>query len=213
MAAVSGWVIASYAFTAVTTIYTTQKRKEAVKKQQKEAAAQTIEVRPTGSGNPIPAVYGRMVVEGINVYTSAGMHPQMLPSKAEDITFGSLGSRIHGPGDTNQFLMVQTAICVGGIEGIDSVLINEKNAETDDISEDVVMECKLGDTPGVPTGLSLGFGTDERDETARFTGIAHSTVVCDINWKDPKFSGIPDHMFFVRGRKIKPIASSIGEGT
>jgi hypothetical protein len=103
----------------------------------------------------------------------------------------------------NSLLVMNGAICQGGIEGVQGITVDDTVYNRDKKHRHVIhtYNDQLTATAALGTANSIG-------SNHKFTGLAHATAAFHLNRDDYNYSGIPNLTFFVKGRKVRPVLRS-----
>ena len=178
------------------------------KKAQREADKRKGQiVSVSGQSVPIPVVYGKQAIGGINVgfrvssaFTSSTENADNVFSKNFDNTTQDRNK--------NEFLFVKSILCQGGIEGVQHIKVNDIDYQG------TTQEQKDDDSPFRHRFLTHN---NERLCNTFFdnqvigpfdiaTGCAHSSNVFRLDRNNSQYSGVPNVEYLVKGRKIRKIS-------
>lgn len=203
---------------------------------------------------PIPLVYGRAIIGGTRVYhnTSSSFVMPTTPTTAnktfstgaaaqagDNYTYtdenGSLATVTYGGtpekklnsninGSKNEFLFFQQALCVGPINAVYDVIIDETQFLNDpalgdsytefvyksgsfvrDTDNKAAMRLDYFYNGGVDPIMSSNFG--ERS-TATFNNIAYLSATIRLDRDEPQFNKVPTIQTFIEGRVVREISRS-----
>lgn len=163
----------------------------------------------TSEAAPLPVIYGKQIAGGTktghkvkNNYTASG-------STDYDTAFEKAFSNTTQPGSKKEFLAVQTALCHGGIEGVQHIKVNgiDYRGATSDMKNNKSTYRHRFHTHnsggGDSASVSMGFPI-----TNTFTDTAWVASFFKLNRETPQYSGSPEVEYILKGRKIRKINSS-----
>ena len=186
-------------------------------RKQKRAAEAAADKRKgqkfsiSGQATPLPVIYGKQAIGGINVkykirdsYTGATSNADATLEQA----FGTSSQT----GAKNEFLLMQTALCHGGIEGVKHIMVGgmDYRGSTKDMEENEASythRFELHNDGGTACAVATANGFPSTD---LFTGAAHVTSAFKLNRDNPQYNGIPDITYQVKGRKVRTVINSGG---
>ena len=183
-------------------VYQHAAQKKAAKKQRRATASRILEVRPTGSGHPVPVAYGLTAAPGILVYANTADRFRTGPTGGSYPLRNGLFTK--NSGKHNEFLLAQYVHAVSPIEGYVNALVDDKRIEGSTISEYSRWQWSNG---GASNDMATAFHA-ERKATDVFTGLAYSTGVFRLRPKDPQFSTMPSLLMVMHGRKIHTVVGA-----
>ncbi len=118
---------------------------------------------------------------------------------------GALGA--NSGGKRREYLFVNQAICVDGIEQILACSIDDKDFR--DYSFKASGRVHAYRNGGVVDPMMLANYPDQA--TATFPETAHASMVFKLDRDDPQYSGVPNVAFYVEGREVRaPITEMAG---
>jgi len=161
----------------------------------------------SGQAAPLPVIYGKQVTGGINVkqkvndsYTSG--------SENFSTAFSTNFNNNSVSGSKKEFLAVQTALCHGGIEGVQHILVDDvdyrgftKEIKANSAKFSHRFHIHNNGNTADAAASSNGFPT-----TNTFTNTAFATAFYRLNRKDPQYNGVPSTKYILKGRKIRKIS-------
>jgi hypothetical protein len=202
-AAVIAWSVVQTVVVVASFMYQRAQAKKA--RRAREAAADAnkgFQITQRGEAISLPIVYGRALVAGVRVYANTfNSVPNVGVSGFTTFINGLSGSNV---GKANQFLITQQAICIGGINRVLAVHVNETDSQDEKFSFGQRIHVHL-DGGVVDPYLT---NRDAERSNAKFTGAAYATGVFKLNRDEPQYQGIPDMQFFVEGLKVHTIDKS-----
>lgn len=116
-------------------------------------------------------------------------------------------------GDNHEFLFVNQAICMGGIEEVTDVKIDPDRYidDPDFHSHALRINCNLD---GGNRDPMMYKNFPKEIENANFSKVAYAAMVFRINRDNPQYqSGVPQVQFFVRGLRVNMITRSGSPGS
>ena len=164
-----------------------------------------FKINKRGEASHIPIVYGKQAVGFIEAnhlvnnnytYTSAGTGGTEFLSKNKYLNQNRAAKK-------NQLLLMNGAICQGGIEEVKAIEVDQSIHNKDKDHRHIFHTYNDQLTNTAPLGSSNGFGTNQK-----FTSCAHATAAFFLNREDYNYNGIPNCAFFVKGRKVRPVLQS-----
>ena len=105
----------------------------------------------------------------------------------------------------NSTLIMDGAICQGGIEGVQGFTVDDSVYNRDKKHRHIVHTYNDQLTATSPLGNANSIGDNHK-----FTGLSHATCAFHLNRDDYNYNGIPNLTFFVKGRKVRPVTESGG---
>lgn len=191
--------VASVAYQAV------QQKK--MKKAQAAAAdaRKGFEFTVSGESAPLPAVYGKQMLGGVATSRKIATGFSETSSTEDTLFATGLGTDTI-TGTKSEFLHVQYALCQGGIEGVQGMLVN--GLTYDDGSAGFQHRIRIyNDTlsSAPSTHTAMGFPS-----TNLFTGAASSTATYRLNRDDYNYNGEPQVQFLTKGRKVRAVELNTG---
>ena len=203
-------IVAVAAF-VVSTVVQIQAQAAAKKRQAKmaaEAAARADEAKGMtfvvdGEAAPLGVAYGRNKIGGVRVYhntLNAYTH-----STASGFTTFQNKLSASQTGTKHEYLILQQALCVGGINAVIGVTIDERLPTAPEFETGLRIDVHTAGGVTSPLATSQGLRT-----TAKFTNTAYATGVFKLNRDDSQYSGVPTLNFFIEGMKVKTITGTAG---
>lgn len=205
-------------------------RQEQMKREADERADQAkgTQIVIAGEVSTLRVIYGRNLVGGIrcyhntfNSFTASYDTSNFALFKASGALDGSIS------GSKHEFLIIQQAICFGGIERVHAVDVDDRKIDGENVNaynevvydgsgtrispfeHGAVVTVNCGGTLADPTC----YANDGARATALFTNIAYSTGVFRTNRDDPQYGGPPKVQFYAEGMKVKFIFDNAGVKT
>jgi hypothetical protein len=124
-----------------------------------------------------------------------------------DFTHSTLEASVPD-GGRNEFLFLQQAVCVGGINRVITAEINGKPINDPEFNFgqriDFCVDTSSATNPMILTNNPMR-------TNALFSNIAHASMCFRLNRDDPQYSGIPQVEFIVEGKKVRDIVFVDGE--
>jgi len=174
------------------------------KKLQREADKRKgFRINKRGEAVHIPIVYGKQAVGLIEANHLVTASASSATVSTGGTTFNSQTEVSFGSGTKNEFLNMNGAICQGGIEGVQSIEVDEQIYNKDKKHRHRIDTY----TDGLSATAALGSNNGLPDDN-KFTGLAHADCVFRLNRDDYNYNGIPNLTFFVKGRKVRDINSN-----
>lgn len=164
-----------------------------------------FEFTVSGESAPLPVVYGKQIIGG--VATSRKVNEDFREYGAfEDALFAEGLSTDPVDGTKNEFLNIQYALCQGGIEGVQGVLVNGLPYNDAEAGFKHRIRTYNDTLPYSPTShIAMGFPS-----TNLFTGAASSTATFRLNRNDYNYNGEPSVQFLMKGRKVRAVELNAG---
>ena len=164
-------------------------------------------INTRGEATHIPIVYGKQAVGFIEAnHKTRNFFTYSAPNSGgtEWHSKNSFLNQNRGAGK-NSLLIMDGAICQGGIEGVQGIEVDSRQYNKDKKHRHVfhTYNTQLASTSSL--GSSNGLGDNHF-----FTGLSHSTAAFLLNRDDYNYNGIPNVTFFVKGRKVRPVINSGG---
>jgi len=179
----------------------------AQQKKMKKAmdARKGFEFTVSGESAPLPVVYGKQIIGGVATSrkVTTGFEET---SSTEDTLFAEGLPTTAVTGTKSEFLHVQYALCQGGIEGVQSMLVNGlayDDAEAGFKHRIRIYNDTIASSPSSHT--AMGFPS-----TNLFTGAASSTATYRLNREDYNYNGEPSVQFLMKGRKVRAVELNTG---
>ena len=182
-----------------------RKARKRAQRAQEEAlrAANAVDIRTNAGSRDIKVLYGATAAHGLTVYQATEN-----TWDATGLTFniGAEGFTESTNTDLRRWLLQQDVISVGDIEDVLDVFIDGQALSDQKFADSYWLYWANGGAAD-PVGLAF---TTERNANTLFTGLAYCSGLyyLDIDNEDPPYSQPPDVLYFVFGRKVKPISSS-----
>lgn len=201
-------VVASIAYQA----YNTRQQKKAQRKAEKEAAARAdaakgFSIAVEGQSVALPVQYGRGVLGGVRVYhNTSNSYVNTTPAANSQIFKASTALDGNIAGTKHEFLIVQQAICLGGISSCYTVDVNELKYDKGEYAYG--LKIHLYHDGNVVDPLVLANTTDRAN--AYFTNACYATAIFRLNRDDPNFNGVPNIKFYIEGQKVHSILGTPG---
>jgi len=179
----------------------------AQQKKMKKAmdARKGFEFTVSGESAPLPVVYGKQIIGGVATSRKVTTGFQET-SSTEDTLFAEGLATTAVTGTKSEFLHVQYALCQGGIEGVQSMLVN--GLAYDDAEAGFKHRIRIFNDGPIPVSssfIAMGF-----PENNRFTGAASSTATFRLNRDDYNYNGEPSVQFLMKGRKVRAVELNTG---
>jgi len=181
---------------------------ETKKAKKKIAAAQEarkgFDFTVSGEAAPIPIVYGKSFIGGIEVKHNV----------TNSYTSGSLGSATHfaqglantsASGSKNEYLHIQYSLCQDGIEDVQGIKVN--NLDYNDAGQRFSHSIRTYRDGGTADAIATANGIPS---TNTFTGTAYASATFKLNRDDPQYNGAPQMGFLVKGRKVRAVELNTG---
>lgn len=176
-------------------------------KKMKKAmdARKGFEFTVSGESAPLPVVYGKQIIGGVATSrkVTTGFEET---SSTEDTLFAEGLPTTAVIGTKSEFLHVQYALCQGGIEGVQGMLVNGlayDDAEAGFKHRIRIFNDTIASSPSSHT--AMGFPA-----TNLFTGAASSTATFRLNRDDYNYNGEPSIQFLMKGRKVRAVELNTG---
>ena len=164
-----------------------------------------FKINKRGEAFHIPIVYGKQAVGFIEAnhkvnnsytYTASGTGGTEFLSKNKFLNQNRSAKK-------NQLLLMNGAICQGGIEEVKAIEVDQTIHNKDKDHRHIFHTYNNQLSATAPLGSSNGFENDHK-----FTGCAHATAAFFLNREEYNYNGIPNCSFFVKGRKVRPVLQS-----
>lgn len=196
------------------------------KKMEKEAAARAdaakgFTVPSESSADVLPVVYGRNLIGGVRVHHSTQSSFTYAAPGANGAAFvNGLSGNVKG--SKHEFLIIQQALCVGGINRIVAIDVDQRPHSDPKFNSFGADDAgQTGQIPGRGSLLINAYtqggqadpmmvANNASKATAVFTGCAYLTGVFRLNRDDPQFSGVPAVQAYVEGMKVSSILGNKG---
>jgi len=188
------------------TIYQISQYNRLKRKMEEEADKRRgFRVTVRGKATPIPVVYGKQMLGGIEVRHRVSEDYTYAASNSGAIVFDEGIGNTNVTGTKHEFLYVQSALCQDGIEDVVYLNVDGKpyNLEDEKFTHRIVINKNGGVAEPLATANGLA-------STNKFTGTAFATAVYRLNREEPQYNGIPALEFFVKGRKVRSVVSAPG---
>lgn len=203
--------------------YTQQKKAEAAAKKAAQAAAAAADaakgtkITIDAEVAPLRLLYGRNAVGGVRVFTKTFSNFTYVTPNS-DVYYQAGNMQQSVAGKANEMLMSEYALCVGEITACYAVDVNEQSIVGEKVN--AYGEVKYDGTGTLKNEFSKGAcvwihyqggsncaiaHANGREATAVFTGVPHATGVFRYDRDDPQYAGPPELVFFVEGKKVRPI--------
>ena len=198
------FVIQAVLFIASVAYQVSEQRKLKKKQKAAEEARKGFEITVSGTAAPVPIVYGKNLLGGIEVkhsvtsaYTSASLSgaTHFVQNFANTTTTG----------DKNEYLHVQHALCQSGIEDVQSVKVND--LAYNDAGQRFSHSIRTFPTGGTADPVATANGLPS---TNLFTGTAFASSTLKLDRDDPQYNGVPMMGFLVKGRKVRAVELNTG---
>ena len=164
-----------------------------------------FEFTVSGESAALPVVYGKQVIGGVATSrkVTTGFEET---SSTEDTLFAEGLDTGAVTGTKSEFLHVQYALCQGGIEGVQGMLVNGLAYDDADAGFKHRIRIYNDTIPSSPaTHEAMGFPA-----TNLFTGAASSTATYRLNRDDYNYNGEPQVQFLMKGRKVRAVELNVG---
>ena len=149
------------ALTLGTSYYSYREQKKA---ERKARNARGLDVRHSGSAQPVPICYGRCGVPGIPVYSATSNRFTVQPLTAQKI--GALPS--FATGKRNEYLLTQWVLSAGAIDRVLDVWESDRPTTRGELAGLIVTEWQRG---GTASAMATGFtGADKPGECRQWFG-------------------------------------------
>jgi len=186
---------------AVSTLFQIQQKKK-MEAEADKRKGQKLQI--SGEAAPLPVCYGKNAMGGIAV-KHATTSSYTAATDNSDAIFAEGLSNSNASGSKNNYLHVQYAICHDGIEGVQWVRVNDVNYnETKQNFKHSIRTFKDG---GSADAIATANGIAS---TNTFTNTAFASATYQLDRDDPQYSGPPNTLFLLKGRKVKWIEESGG---
>ena len=180
---------ALFVIAALVSYHEARKNKREIERNKSQSLE--IDIRPSGSGQSIPILYGRCGVNAPLVFAGVGRRFQTHSLPAQ---IGNLTDRL---ASARQLLFTQSVLSLGEIESLYQVVMDNDVTPGTDINNAMAHR--------VWYNSASEWGGDFRDDnsTATFSGLSYVSSVYYRNNAEPVFAGQPQTFFGVKGKKIK----------
>lgn len=197
--------ILQIAFTVGSALYQRARQKKAQAAAREQAAG--TEFSTEKQIISLPVLYGRNKIAGSRVYHNVSDTYYSVAPAAGAITFRN-GLTTDVGGSKNEFLWVQQAIALGGLNNIKAVDIDEKSPNDDLFKPGLIINVYPNGNVADPViiGNAKTMTNDSSDRVnAVFTNTAYASMVFKFNRDEPNYNGPPNVQFYVEGKKIRKI--------
>jgi hypothetical protein len=196
------------------------------KKMEKEAearadAAKGFTVATDSSATPLPLCYGRNLLGGVRTYhNTISTYTHAAPAAGgQAFVNGLTGTTV---GSKHEFLLIQQALCIGGISAIYTIDVDNRVFSDSHFNTYGAEEAdQTGRDPGrgslrihaYPRGGvadPMITANDAGRLNSKFTGCAYLSGVFRLNRDNPQFSGVPNLQAFVEGMEVSTIVGTPG---
>lgn len=210
LSALTMFVIYAVALVASVVIQQQQaaRQRERMKKMQEEAAARADEAKGfqfavEGQASPMAICYGRNLIAGTRVFHRTYNSVSGAGPAAGGQRWSALGTF---SGSKHEFLMIQQAICFGGINGVLDIEVNGTPWNDGKLDNSVLIHIYASGGVADP----LAYNTDSSRQSAYFTNTAYATGIFRLNRDDPNYSGAPECKFYIEGMRVASIVNNNG---
>lgn len=153
----------------------------------------------TIDGEPInlPLVYGYQKVGGVRTY-HATRNSYTQPALQSGFQRFAPNFPPSGSASTPQYLVIQQALCFGGIDAILDIEVDSQNWDDPTFrhSLDFSLNGSVANAKATANGVPA---------TNRFTNVAYLTGIFDLNRDDPQYNGVPEVAAYIRGNRINTV--------
>jgi hypothetical protein len=193
---------------------TLQQRNQNRKLEKEKDARKGQKFSVSGEAAPLPVVYGKQTVGGIKTFHKTRSNYQSVPlvnaANPDDIFSKNFGTSTQSGSNKNEFLVVQTALCYEGIEGVQNILVDSidykgSTGEQKENKAEFQHRFHIRNTGGTADATAVANGVSS---TNLFTKAANSTSFFKLNRDNPQYNGSPNVQYLIKGRKIKKITRS-----
>jgi hypothetical protein len=170
-------------------------------------------INKRGEAVHIPVVYGKQALGLIEAnHKTANSFTYSAPGAAGTEWF-SKNTFLNQNRSTNKnsTLIMNGAICQGGIEGVQGFSVDDTVYNRDKKHRHIVHTYNDQLSATAPLGSANAINAIGDDH--KFTGLAHTTAAFHLNRDDYNYNGIPNLTFFVKGRKVRPVLENAGNYT
>jgi len=202
--------IISFGLSLASAAYQQKLAREAERRRQAaldKARGQKFNI--TSEAAPLPVIYGKQLAAGTKTGHKVKNNYTASNPVDYDTAFEQAFTNVNHSGSKKEFLGVQTALCHGGIEGVQHVLVDgiDYRGVTSDMKNNKstynhrfhVHNSGGGDN----ASANMGFLN-----TNTFTDIAWVASFFRLNRETPQYNGSPNVEYILKGRKIRKINSS-----
>ena len=225
-----GFIFRAILFVASVVYQQVQHKKLKAQQDARADAAKGQKITVSGTVAPLPVVYGKQAIGGIHVdykVLSSATGPSTpnaslviqnnlgytvpagSPSWAKRVG-SAISATFSNSGQKNEFLFIQSALCHGGIQGVEHLLVNgidyrgytEEQRTNNAKFSHMFFNHNSGGT-ACSFASANGFLS-----TNRFTGAAFCSSVFKLNRDEPQYSGIPTLQWLVKGMKVRTVIKS-----
>ena len=207
-------------------VHSARQAKKRQKKAEREALRRADEAKgftisAEGATVSLPICYGRNLLGGSRVYHKTFSSYNHAEPATSGVSFVN-GLTKTTAGKKHEYLAVQSALCMEGINRIVHVDIDAKDYSDDKFNDSGVDDTDQGDGTGGQGSLRIHAytegGTADPMITAndagridsRFTGCAYASAVYRLNRDNYQFNGVPESQFYIEGMKVRTIQGSAG---
>lgn len=189
--------------------YTRRRQKKMQAKADAEAEKRKgFDVVVDGEPINLPLVYGTQKVGGVRatIHTADGGEIPFLTDGFDEFQ-KDLDVGVY-TGEKKEYMIVQQAICFGGIDSVIDIEVDGKNWDAEDFTHNI----RYSLNGGVAEEGAVLFLVPNAS-TNLFTNQAWANMVFKLNRDDPNYNGAPDVAFFVKGTRVRDIVFDIVTGT
>jgi hypothetical protein len=156
----------------------------------------------SGQAEHIPVVYGKQALAGIETLHKTNNTFTNVSSNADSTLYENfpLASQT---GSKNEFLLVQSVLCQGGINNVRDLYVNDQHYSREKSKFNHLFQIHLDG--GTADAIATANGVPN---TNKFTGCAHATSVYKLNRDEQQYSGVPSPLYLVEGMKVKNVNSN-----
>lgn len=184
----------------------TAKMKRKMKEQQDKMKGSEFTKR--GEAAPIPVVYGRQRMGGIQVTEKVKNNYTAASETGDKVFENSFGSGSQS-GSKNEFLTAQYVIAQEGINQVKHLKVDGQDYDRKpyDIKEEAEFQhrirCFYDGGTADPVATANGLRS-----TNYFTGCSYATAHFKLNRDNPQYNGIPEMGFLIEGQKVRSVIRS-----
>lgn len=205
---------------AVTQAVRARRRQKKMEKEAKrrQDAAKGFMIPIEGAPSELAICYGRNKIGGVRVFHSNNHDFELVEPAEGGVAWNN--DMVTFDGKKHEFLIMQQAICVGGINRVLAIDVDDRDWDHGAFR---TSGTDSGEgSAGGKGGLILHTYTDggivdplvvanaENRENAKFTNTAYLTGIFRLNRDDPQFSSTPQVQLYVEGLKVASIAGGAG---
>jgi hypothetical protein len=198
------FVVQAILFVASTAYQISQQRKAKARAAAEADKRKGFQITVSGEAAPLPVVYGKNVLGGIEVKHRVTSNFNSTTDTATK-TFAESFSNSNVSGTKNEFMHVQYALCTEGIEGVQWVRINGQHYNESSQKFQHLIRTFANGGSADPIATANGIPA-----TNTFTKTAFASATYRLNRDDQNYNGIPQAEFLVKGRKVKVVEESGG---